>query len=198
MAIGTDAKEAFALALEGMLSEMPLDKVRVNELCRRAGATPPTFYYYFRDKYELAAWMFVGDFAAGYADREPVYDVDVMEASIARFEERRGFYTAVWTDRSQNSVSAYVQEFCVEMSREAAAATGMPLDERGVLLSKYHAYGMTNLVMEWLAGGVPATRSMLADILVERTPGFLRDAMSRHAWSSGALLARAQRPAPGR
>ena len=198
MAFGIDAKGVFAATLEAMLAEMPLEKVRVKELCRRAGATPPTFYYYFRDKYELAAWMFVGDFAADYADREPGYSVDVMESSLARFEARRSFYAAVWTDRSQNSVSAYVQEFCVEMSRQAAAATGMPLDERGVLLAKYHAYGMTNLVMEWLAGGVPASRSMLADILVERTPGFLREALSKHVWSSAALLARAQRPAPSR
>ena len=198
MAFGIDAKDVFASTLEGMLAEMPLEKVRVRELCRRAGVTPPTFYYYFRDKYELVAWMFVGDFAADYADREPGYSVEVMEASLARFEARRDFYAAVWTDHSQNSVSSYVQEFCVEMSREAAAATGMPLDERGVLLSKYHAYGMTNLVMEWLAGDVPASRRMLADILVERTPDFLRNAMSRHVWSSATLLARAQRPETGR
>ena len=48
-------KIMFAEELENMLKDIPLEKVRVAKLCERCGATPPTFYYYFHDKYELVA-----------------------------------------------------------------------------------------------------------------------------------------------
>lgn len=194
MAYGINARELLASELEGMLTEMPLSKVRVAELCRRAGCSAPTFYYHFRDKYELAAWMFVGDFAAAFADRDPSYDVALMEASLANMERRAAFYAAVWDDRSQNSVAAYIQDFCVEMSEAAVrSATGAPMTGAQVLLAKYHAYGMTNLAMEWMAGGLEAGRRELAEMLVERTPAFLADALSEHEFRSEELLGRAQR-----
>ena len=34
------------------MKHKPLDKIRVTEICR------PAFYYHFRDKYDIMAWMF--------------------------------------------------------------------------------------------------------------------------------------------
>ncbi|HOC34893.1 MAG TPA: TetR family transcriptional regulator, partial [Ruminococcus flavefaciens] len=33
----------------------PLDKIRVTEICRVAEIERPTFYYHFKDKYDLVA-----------------------------------------------------------------------------------------------------------------------------------------------
>lgn len=46
-------KIMFAEQLETMLKTMPLDKIRIVDLCQQCGAAPPTFYYHFHDKYEL-------------------------------------------------------------------------------------------------------------------------------------------------
>ena len=84
-------KIMFANTLEEMLGEMPLAKVRVAKLCERCGATTPTFYYYFHDKYELVAWMFLQDFAAVFADREPAYNPERLNQSSIRFVKRKFF-----------------------------------------------------------------------------------------------------------
>ena len=59
MSMKDRTKAMFADELEKMLEEMPLEKVRVLDICRRCEATPPTFYYHFHDKYELVAWIFL-------------------------------------------------------------------------------------------------------------------------------------------
>ena len=48
-------KKLFATELERMLTEMPLSKVRVKDLCERCGAQRQAFYYHFQDKYDLVA-----------------------------------------------------------------------------------------------------------------------------------------------
>ena len=44
-----------------IMKHKPIDKIRVTEICRAADIERPTFYYHFRDKYDLVAWMFCTD-----------------------------------------------------------------------------------------------------------------------------------------
>ena len=53
-----DTKGMFADELEAMMERMPLSKVRVRDLCERCGVERRVFYYHFKDKYDLVAWMF--------------------------------------------------------------------------------------------------------------------------------------------
>ena len=41
-----------------IMKHKPIDKIRVTEICKAADTTRPTFYYHFKNKYDLVAWMF--------------------------------------------------------------------------------------------------------------------------------------------
>ena len=45
--------DAIMKTFSEMLQEMPFDKVTVSELVRRCNISPNTFYYHYRDKYDL-------------------------------------------------------------------------------------------------------------------------------------------------
>lgn len=51
-------KQWIAETMKKLMTKKPLDKIRVTEICREAEIERPTFYYHFRDKYELVAWIF--------------------------------------------------------------------------------------------------------------------------------------------
>ena len=188
------AKDVFAAELEAMLDEMPLSKVRVAELCRRVDAAVPTFYYHFRDKYELVAWIYLRDFGAVVAARESGYGSDVLDAVMARMEGRRGFYAAAWTDKSQNSIADYFQQVNEELSDDAVRRlTGEGLTRAQRLELVYHSFGITHLFMGWILGEVDATRSELAELMVAKTPAFLVEAFAAYPYSAKELLAKAQR-----
>lgn len=40
-------------ATRELLGEVGFERLNTNEICRRAGATPPAFYNYFHDKYDI-------------------------------------------------------------------------------------------------------------------------------------------------
>ena len=44
-----------------IMKHKPIDKIRVTEICKAADIERPTFYYHFKDKYDLVAWMFCTD-----------------------------------------------------------------------------------------------------------------------------------------
>ena len=45
--------------MKSLMEKKSLDKIRVTEICREAQIERQTFYYHFRDKYDLVAWIFV-------------------------------------------------------------------------------------------------------------------------------------------
>lgn len=184
-------KVMFAETLEEMLEEMPLDKVRVARLCERCGATKPTFYYHFHDKYELVAWMFLQDFAVAHADREPSYTAEGLNRNLVQMARRRTFYQKAFDDRSQNSIGEYMQEFCLQIAREAVMHhTGKELDRDQEFATRYHTYGIMGMFLEWLFGD-DMTTEYLASSLFERTPGFLKEAFEKYPYATDDVLSRA-------
>lgn len=55
MALRDYTKRLFANTLADMMRTTPLKKIRVKDLCARCGAEQQSFYYHFRDKYDLVA-----------------------------------------------------------------------------------------------------------------------------------------------
>ena len=53
MADSNITKRALAAALKSLLAERPFAKVSVREICEACGMSRKSFYYHFKDKYEL-------------------------------------------------------------------------------------------------------------------------------------------------
>ena len=184
-------KIMFADTLEEMLKEIPLDKVRVAKLCERCGATTPTFYYYFHDKYELVAWMFLQDFAFTNGDKEPGYSAEGLNQNTMQMAKRRTFYQKAFDDRSQNSIIEYWISFCMDISREAVLhLTGKDLDDEQEFAVKYHTYGIIGMFREWLFGDKMTTK-YLTSHLFDRTPDFLKEAFAAYTYQTEDVLGRA-------
>lgn len=171
-------KQMFADELERMVAEMPLSKVRVQELCRRCETVPQTFYYHFHDKYELVAWMYMRDYGSAGTQSDP-YSPETLERTNRAFEERKTFYRRCFTERAQNSIAEYMFETAVSLGGDAMARTGDKMTRRQELAVRYHCYGIVGMFGEWLKDDGSITTSELSDLLFERTPDFLKDAFGR-------------------
>ena len=185
-------KIMFAETLEEMLQERPMSKVRVSALCARCGATTPTFYYYFHDKYELVAWMFLRDFTGVVGNREPSYTAEVLISVAKRLESRKNFYRKAFSENAQNSIDEYSREFNLQVAEDAVKrSTGQAeLTEDQKMAIQYHNYGVMGLFREWLFGETLTVEKMNT-FLFEKTPDFLKEAYAQYEYRSEEILQRA-------
>ena len=49
-------KRALVASLKDLLAEKPLDKITVTDLTEHCGVNRMTFYYHFKDIYDLVEW----------------------------------------------------------------------------------------------------------------------------------------------
>ena len=182
-------KNMFADALVEMMKEMPLEKVRVRKLCERCGATSPTFYYYFRDKYELVVWIFLRDIAQVYQNIRPGERKSGMGKIIRMVKRERTFYQKAFTDQSQNSLAEYIQNFIIRYFTEAILHdTGKAPQAEQLMVIKYHTYGIMGMFREWLFEQDMSFEEQYEQ-LFGRAPDFLKKAFAAYPLT-GEMISR--------
>lgn len=115
MADSNITKRALATSLKELMAEQPFDKINVAQICERCNMNRKSFYYHFKDKYDLVNWIFDTEFiellkrenlSAGYAEHWAF-----IEKTCRYFYQNHSFYRKALQIKGQNSFSDHFREY---------------------------------------------------------------------------------------
>ena len=109
-------KEALATALKKLLEQQPLSKISVKHITDYCNISRNTFYYHFKDKYELINWMFYTDMLENvnsFNDPSKLTE-SFVKVCKALYAERK-FYFACFQYVGQNSLFESLYEIYYEL-----------------------------------------------------------------------------------
>lgn len=116
MADSNITKKALASALKELMEEYSFEKISIASICERCGMNRKSFYYHFKDKYDLVNWIFDTEFIALMMNR-----LDdrwgSFEMICEYFYENRNFYRKALRITGQNSFSEHLREFARPLFR---------------------------------------------------------------------------------
>lgn len=84
MADSNITKRALADSLKELMVEQPFDKINVAQICERCAMNRKSFYYHFKDKYDLVNWIFDTEFIALLKDEN-------LDTTHSNYKERWAF-----------------------------------------------------------------------------------------------------------
>ena len=84
MADSNITKRALAQAMKGLMAKQPFSKISVGDICEACGMNRKSFYYHFRDKYDLVNWIFYSEFLASVQVAQCTNNEEFLE-SICRY-----------------------------------------------------------------------------------------------------------------
>ena len=120
MADSNITKRALANALIELMTEMSFDKINVAQICDRCNMNRKSFYYHFKDKYDLVNWIFDMDFLSILTfenfDPKHVSFEDrwkIIDTLCETFYENKIFYRKALKFKGQNSFSEHFRE-CIQ------------------------------------------------------------------------------------
>ena len=111
MADSVITKKALAGALKELLNEEPFSKISIGDICERCGMNRKSFYYHFKDKYDLVNWIFDYEF-----DVYPKLHAHVkgnwrfLEELCDYLYENKGYYRKILKITGQNSFADHFAE----------------------------------------------------------------------------------------
>ena len=113
MADSNITKKALASALKQLMNEKPFSKISVGDICEKCDMNRKSFYYHFKDKYDLMNWIFDIEFIPVVImqdDTSAEGRMKRIENLLDYFYKNRDFYRKALEVSGQNSFTEHFQE----------------------------------------------------------------------------------------
>lgn len=149
MADSNITKRALAAALKSLLEETSFNKISVADICEKCDMNRKSFYYHFKDKYDLANWIFDTEVIAQLRDRHPDDRWHVLERICHYLYDNRSFYYKVFQIQGQNSLSEHFREFLLPLLQDRMDELIGPGDVHYICVN-FLADGIVCAILRWL------------------------------------------------
>lgn len=151
-------KRALAESLKNLLLRKPLDKITINDIAEDCGISRTTFYYHFKDIYDLAEWTCIED-ARKALEGKKTYDtwqqgfLQIFEAVLAN----KPFIMNVYRSVSREQLELYLYKLTYDLLADVVEeqAAGMSVsDEDKKFIADFYKYGFVGLMLDWIRNGM--------------------------------------------
>lgn len=165
MADSNLTKNALAESMKKMMRQKPFEKISVSDICTDCGINRKSFYYHFKDKYDLVNWIFYVGFIGEMDLEKYKTGWDWMQDICRFFYREKEFYREALKIDGQNSFKDYLTEVVWPISSFFLGEL-IPSDEDdNFTLTVISDIFLTSIV-RWLSGGYDTP--MDADEFLER------------------------------
>ncbi len=103
-------KKALAQAIKDLMAEVSFSKITVGDICDKCQMNRKSFYYHFRDKYDLVNWIYYTEFVETVHGNSYESGWDLFEDICRYLYNNRSFYVKALEISGQNSFRGYFSE----------------------------------------------------------------------------------------
>jgi len=179
MAIQDATKLVFESALRKLLLTTSFNKITVQSLVKHSNSTRPTFYYHFKDKYDLVSWIYQRQSSEIIKKFPAITWFDVIVNLFRTMEQDYLFYSKVLVDDDQNSLVNYMVDYDVEVYRTMLLTVGgfQKIDEQLTFDIQFHAFACVHMTQLWILKKERETPEQLAHKLITAMPSHLYEVL---------------------
>jgi AcrR family transcriptional regulator len=152
-----------------------IDNIKVSEIIDLADVSRPTFYKYFLDKYDLAAWYL--DKVIEEAFWSVNDSVNTRAAIYSWFEfikSNEVFFKASFNSATQNSIHEYYyQKMIKDYTELIEDETSASLEQIMEAVLKSYIHGCAETISEWIKTGMKESSEFMTDVMLMSLPPML-------------------------
>ena len=176
-------KRALEQSLKNLLLKKPLTKITINDIAEDCGINRMTFYYHFKDIYDLVEWCCIED-AKKALDEKRTYDT-WQQGFIPLFEsvrENKPFIMNVYHCVDREQVEKYLNPLVDDLLMgviEERAAGATVRDEDKQFIARVYSYSFVGLMLDWIRDDMKDDPEELVKKFAMVIQGDLASALSR-------------------
>ena len=176
-------KRALEASLKNLLLQKPLSKITISDIADDCGINRMTFYYHFKDIYDLIEWSCEED-ARKALEGKKTYDtwqqglLQIFEA----VQENRAFILNVYRSISREQVENYLYKLTYQLLIGVVheQAEGMSVREEDQdFIATVYKYAFVGLMLDWIKNDMKADPALLVDRLAAVIHGNVAAALER-------------------
>lgn len=176
-------KRALEQSLKNLLLKKPLTKITVGDIADDCGINRMTFYYHFKDIYDLVEWSCLEDARRALAEKKTA---DTWQQGLLQIfdavQENKPFILNVYRCVHREQVEKYLQplvdQLLLGVIEEASA--GMTVrDEDKQFIAQIYSYIFIGLMLDWIKDDMRDNPGQIVGRLARLIKGSMPEALSR-------------------
>ena len=187
-------KQLFADKIMQLAKNKPIKDIQIKELCVLCGVERTTFYYHFRDKYDLVAWIFKQNYIEEASRAETINDERMIREMFHRLSMQKEFFLNALQDSSQNNLREYMLAFYIGIEEKVLCEYYHTdsLNEELLYEVRNYSFGCMGQTIDWLLGKNNLSAEKMAHYQYKFMPEELKNAFQEVRATSGVLQIKKQ------
>ncbi len=151
-------KRALSASLKHLLLQKPLNKITINDIAEDCGISRMTFYYHFKDIYDLVEWTCVEDGTRALEGKK-TYDtwqegfLNIFHAVQDNKPFIMNVYRSVSRERIEQYLNPLIHSLILGVVEEKAAERSVHTEDKQFIASFYE-YAFIGVMLEWIGNGM--------------------------------------------
>lgn len=184
-------KRALEASLKNLLAQKPLDKITISDIAEDCGINRMTFYYHFKDLYDLVEWCLIEDTTKALAGNK-TYDT-WQQGFLQIFEmvlENKPLILNAYHSISREQVEIYLYQvtykLLIGVVDEKAAGVRVR-DEDKKFIADFYKFAFVGLMLDWIRAGMKEEPQQIIDRLSVLIHGDVTRALNKYRLGGPAL-----------
>lgn len=181
-------KRALEASLKKLLLKKPLNKITINDITEDCGVNRMTFYYHFKDIYDLVDWIMVEDAAKAQEGKSFETWSEAFLDILNEIRDNKVLVQNVYRSISREQVEQYLYKMLDPtlhnfIDREATALSVQDADKQFVI--DFYKYALVGMVLEWIRKDMKTEPEVMTKRLNTMLHGDFHRALLRFSAGNG-------------
>lgn len=170
-------EKAIADALKKLLAKKPLKKITISDIAGECGINRMTFYYHYRDVYDLIEHICDENLKGALAENRTLADWQVgIRHLMEELQNEKAFYTGLFQSIERDKVTDYMYDLISELMNEGMdqvpKSIAVTKDERKFIVD-FYTYAFVGLLLQWVREGMVEEPAVLVERMAKIGQGGL-------------------------
>ncbi len=176
-------KQAMEESLKRLLLQKPLNKITISDITEDCGVNRMTFYYHFKDIYDLVEWSCEEDARAALRGKR-TYDTwqegftQIFEAVLANKPFVMNVYHSVSREQVENYLYKMTYHLIIQVVEEKAVGMSVRREDKEFIAHVYK-YAFVGLMLDWIRGDMKGNPKELVARLSTVIHGSITNALNQ-------------------
>jgi probable dihydroxyacetone kinase regulator len=178
-------KKALAISIKELMETIPLAKISVQEITDNCCLNRQTFYYHFKDKFDLINWIYYSEVMKSIGNCKSYENwSDGMYKTLSYLSNNKAFYINALNTPGQNAFDEYFFKITFELIMGVVIdlSKGMNISEIDKkFIVDFYTYAFVGITVQWIKQGMKLSPHAVVYKLKEIIEGSLLGALTRYA-----------------
>ena len=176
-------KKALALSIKKLMETISLSKISIRQIVENCGVNRQTFYYHFKDKFDLVNWIYYTevienlDGLTNYA-----HWTDGMYKTLTYFVNNKFFYTNALNTPGQNAFDEYFfkETYDLIMGVVNDISSGIEVSTiNKSFIADFYTHAFVGITVQWIKSSMKEPPKLMVDRLSDVVEGSMLGALTR-------------------